>query len=190
MEQNIIMWLQSHSSKFLDLFFTAHSHLVSWIGVVFFLLVIFLFINKKFALVYGVGFGITIGINYLIKVLVARPRPYVASEQIVNKLSTIGHSFPSGHSVSTMFMVLMFLALFNLLRNQKRYNLLRNQKRYNLFNKKWFKVLTYVICSLLLVTTAFARMYLGQHYISDILAGFIVGVIGFAATNFVYKKLK
>ena len=179
MEKNIIIWLQSHSSKFLDLFFTAHSHLVSWIGVVFFLLVIFLFINKKFALIYGVGFGITIGINYLIKVLVARPRPYVASEQIVNKLSTIGHSFPSGHSVSTMFMVLMFLTLFNLL---------RSQKRYNLFNKKWFKVLTYVICSLLLITTAFARMYLGQHYISDIIGGFLVGIMGFYLSYMVYKR--
>ena len=60
----------------------------------------------------------------------ARPRPYVANEQIINKLSTVGYSFPSGHSVSTMFMVLMFITLFYTL---------RNQKRYNLFNKTWFK---------------------------------------------------
>ena len=114
MEKNIIIWLQSYSSKFFDLFFTAHSHLVSWIGVVFFLLVIFLFVSKKFALVYGSGFGITILFNYLLKIIVARPRPYVAHRQIINKLSTIGDSFPSGHSVSTMFMVLMFFALFKI----------------------------------------------------------------------------
>jgi len=180
MEQKIIIWLQAHSSKFWDLFFTAHSHLVSWIGVVFFLLVIFLFINKKFALFYGMGFGVTIGINYLIKIIVSRPRPYLVNGQIINKLSTIGYSFPSGHSVSTMFMVLIFITLFSYL---------RNQKRYNLFNKTWFKVLVVALSVIALITTAFARMYLGQHYLTDVLAGYVVGFVGFTITNILYKSL-
>lgn len=181
MEQNIIIWLQSHTSKFFDYFFIAHSHLVSWIGVMFFLLVIFLFISKKIALIYGTGFGITILLNYFLKIIIARPRPYVVNEQIINKLSTIGHSFPSGHSVSAMFMVLTFFILFKFL---------RSKKTYNLFNKKWFKIVAIIVGILMLVLTAIARMYLGQHYISDIIAGFFVGAIGFYSTSLIYSKIK
>lgn len=180
MEQNIIIWLQKHSSNFLDMFFIAHSHLVSWIGVLFFLVVIFLFVSKKFALIYGGGFGVTILLNYIIKIIIARPRPYIANARIINKLSTIGHSFPSGHSVSTIFMVLMFFALFKYL---------KTQKRYSLFNKLWFKIITLIIATVMLTTTAFARMYLGQHYISDILAGFLVGEMGFALTTYIFLKI-
>lgn len=179
MEVNIILWLQQHSSKFLDLFMTAESYLVSWIGALFMFFMIIFFIDKKYGLFFGAGFLSCIGINYCIKEIVARPRPYMANSQIINKLSTIGKSFPSGHSVSVIFIVLTLLYLFYYL-NQKG--------KFKLYNKIWFKTLSITFAVILVILTAISRMYLGQHYITDILAGLFLGAVGFWVTFLLVRK--
>ena len=180
MEEKIIIWLQAHSSKFLDVFLQAESYVASWIGALCVFIVIILFVNKKYGLFFGAGFLASIGVNYCIKEIVARPRPYVANPEIVNKLTTIGKSFPSGHSVSVIFMVLSVLFLFHIL---------NKNGKFKLFSKPWFKVLCYVLGIAFVVLTAISRMYLGQHYLSDILAGLALGSIGFVVTAILYKKL-
>ncbi|MBE7075401.1 MAG: phosphatase PAP2 family protein [Clostridiales bacterium] len=179
MEQKIILWLQSLSNEFLDVFFQGVSYIASWIGAICVFLVILIFVNKKYGVIFGSGFLATIGINFLLKVIIKRPRPYIANPQIINKLTTIGHSFPSGHSVSAIFIVLAVLYLLHIL---------NKHGKFNLFNKKWFKILTYLIAILFILLTAISRMYLGQHYISDIIGGLIVGTFGFMVSAFVYKK--
>ena len=114
MEEKIILWLQFHSHRFLDVFMQAESYLASWIGAVCMFLIIIFFVNKKFGLYFGAGFLASIGINFIVKEIVARPRPYVANPEIVNKLTTIGKSFPSGHSVSVIFMVITILYLLHI----------------------------------------------------------------------------
>ncbi len=64
-----------------------------------------------------------------------------------------GHSFPSGHSASA-FALFLSLAIFS-----------RNR-----FIK--------VICFILACTVAYSRVYLSQHFLMDILAGSLIGVIG------------
>ncbi len=179
MEEKIIIWLQSNSTNLLDVLMQAESYVASWIGALCLFVVILIFVNKKFGLFFGVGFLCTLGVNYLIKEIVSRPRPYVNNPQIINKLTTIGKSFPSGHSVSVIFMVLTLLFLF--------YWLNKNGK-FKLFNKKWFKVLIFSACVLFVVLTAISRMYLGQHYLSDIVAGLFIGATGFVLTWLVVRK--
>lgn len=179
MEANIILWLQQHSSKFLDLFMRAESYLVSWIGALFMFFMIILFIDKKFGLFFGAGFLFSIGINFCIKEIVARPRPYVANPEIINKLTTIGKSFPSGHSVSVIFIVLTLLYLFYYL-NKKG--------KFKLYNNVWFKILSIAFAVALIILTAISRMYLGQHYITDILAGLFLGAVGFVITFLLVRK--
>lgn len=179
MEEQIILWLQSHSSAFLDIFLKGVSHIASWLGTTCVLLIIFFFVNKKFALFFGAGFLSTVGINFALKEIISRPRPYIANPEIINKLTTIGKSFPSGHSVSVMFMVLMLLYLFSLLQKQGKF------KQYG---KKWLKVLCVALGVMFIILTAISRMYLGQHYLSDIFAGLTVGALGFCATYFVSRK--
>lgn len=180
MEEKIIIWLQSFSNNFYDIFFQSVSYLVSWVGAIFVFLSILIFINKKYALCMGLGYVISVGINYIIKVIVARPRPYVTNPQIINKLTTVGESFPSGHSLSVIFIVLSIFALMYLL---------NKQGKFNLYNKTWFKVLCYISAGLLIVLTMLARMYLGQHYLSDILVGLALGTLCFTLSYFVYKKI-
>lgn len=179
MEEKIIIWLQGFSNRFLDLFFQGASYLVSWIGAIFVFAVIIFFVNKKYGFVLLSGFGITLGLNYLLKVLFSRPRPYVANAQIIDKLTTIGASFPSGHSVSAIFIVLSVLTLMHIT---------CKAGKFKLFEKRAFKIVCYVVAVLLLIVTALARMYLGQHYLTDILGGFVVGALGFVGSYFVYKK--
>ncbi len=181
MEQKIILWLQSLSNSVLDVFFKIVSHAFSWVGAIVIFVAILIFINKKFALVYGVGFLFTICINFVIKTIINRPRPFEVNSDIINKLTTIGKSFPSGHMVSVTFIVMSLLALIHILK-QKHNN--------GLFSKKWFNVLYYVFCCFCIILVAISRMYLGQHYVTDIIGGIVVSVLGFTITSIVYKKLE
>ena len=180
MEEKIILYLQSHSSTFLDVFMQAESYVASWIGAICVFLIITFFVNKRYGLFFGGGFLISIGINYIIKEIVARPRPYVSNPEIVNKLTTIGKSFPSGHSVSVIFMTLSVLFLLHIL---------NKNGKLKIYSKLWFKILCYTLGIFFVVLTAISRMYLGQHYLSDILAGLALGAIGFVLTAFLYKKI-
>lgn len=180
MEEKIIIWLQTMSNDFYDVFFQSISYLVSWIGAIFVFLAILIFIDKKFALIMGLGYVFSISVNFLLKVIIARPRPYVANPNIVNKLTTIGYSFPSGHSVSVIFIVLAIVFLMIIL---------HRKNKFKLYDKLWFRILLFVLATLIVIFTIIARMYLGQHYLSDILGGLSLGAVCFVATYFVYKKI-
>lgn len=98
--------------------------------------------------------GITI-INNLIKVIIARPRPEI------NKLVTeTGYSFPSGHSITSMvfYGYLVYLT-------------------YKYINNKKIKILLIIFLILLIPTIGLSRIYLGVHYASDVLCGFLLGII-------------
>ena len=98
--------------------------------------------------------GITI-INNLIKVIIARPRPEI------NKLVTeTGYSFPSGHSITSMvfYGYLVYLT-------------------YKYINNKKIKIPLIIFLILLIPTIGLARIYLGVHYASDVLCGFLLGTI-------------
>lgn len=98
--------------------------------------------------------GITI-INNLIKVIIARPRPEI------NKLVTeTGYSFPSGHSITSMvfYGYLVYLT-------------------YKYINNKKIKITLIIFLILLIPTIGLSRIYLGVHYTSDVLCGFLLGII-------------
>ena len=179
MEQNIILWLQSIGNSFLDIFFTIESYMASWIGALCLFLIIFFLVDKKYGLFYGCSFVLTIILNYIVKSIIQRPRPFVDNPEIVNKLNTIGYSMPSGHSVSITFMALSLVFLFVYL---------NKNGKLNVWNRTWFKIVS-IICALLFVfVTAISRMYLGQHYISDILVGIALSVIMFFIARLLFPS--
>ena len=99
-------------------------------------------------------------LNKLIKTAVQRPRP----DDVVHLISEGGFSFPSGHSITSMFVfgLLIFLV------------------RSNVRNKTAANVLTAVL-SMPMIFIGLSRIYLGVHYPTDVLAGWCLGIAVTAA---------
>jgi undecaprenyl-diphosphatase len=96
----------------------------------------------------------------LIRFVWARPRPFVflGFTPLVSESSV---SFPSGHA--TFFFALAFAILY--------------------FNKKWG--MWFLSLSLIV---GLARIFVGVHWPSDILGGFIVAFLSFLAVRILLKK--
>lgn len=93
-------------------------------------------------------------IEYFSKIFFQRPRPTNALIEMSD------FSFPSGHAtMSIVFFVLMILIFQNEIKS------------------KFFRYIFVAICTLLFLLIGFSRVYLNAHWLSDVLAGFILGAI-------------
>ena len=113
MEIEIIKNLQMIGNEVLDFFCKFFSHLFSFYGFIVLVIIFFLLLNKKFALNFGICYLISVALNYVLKTIIARPRPYLVDGAVLNKLPALGNSFPSGHTVSAtvICVYLAFLVL-------------------------------------------------------------------------------
>lgn len=98
-------------------------------------------------------------ISTVIKILVNRPRPTVNLVRIVEVAKQ--QSFPSGH---TLFYTIFFGFLLFLMWNLKQINLV-------------LRIIVALLSAFLIVTIPFSRIYLGAHWVTDVLGGFILGLI-------------
>lgn len=100
------------------------------------------------------GFLIAIAITWIIKFLAMRPRPETVIG-IIPLVKALGSSFPSTHAAA-VFATLPIL-----------------DKEFPIF--KWFWIPLAIII-------AYSRMYVGVHFLSDIIAG---GLIGFISSSYI-----
>lgn len=144
------------------------TYLGSEYAYIFLLLLGFIFIRDRLIplLIWGGLMVSTFAFN-LIKFIVKRPRP------LNGLILENGFSFPSGHSLSAIFFY-GFLIYF-----VSKY--IKNTKL-----KRILQVLIIVIILLI----GFSRIYLGVHFVSDVIAGFVLGlIILIVFINFLYKKV-
>lgn len=108
--------------------------------------------NKKVAVSIPLNLTIIAILNFLIKCIVQRPRP-----DGINLIEESGFSFPSGHSASSF-------AFYGLL----IYIIFCNSR------KKSIRLFGIACLSILILLIGISRIYLGVHYASDVLGGFLL----------------
>lgn len=154
--------IQERQNPFLDMLMKG----ISWFGqtwnsiviVVSVSLVLFFLRQKKESLFTFLTLATGI-ITYLIKILVNRPRP---SQKLVHILEMAKHqSFPSGH---TSFYIAFFGFIAFLLYYHKWLNLAARSM-----------IITF--CMFLIFSIPVSRIYLGAHWFTDVLGGFMVGLL-------------
>lgn len=158
-EVDIITSLQSVASEGLTVFFQIISLLGSYLGFVI-LLLLFFMLDRKFSYVFGVCFLSGVGLNYILKTIIARPRPFVTHPEILNLTDTLGHSMPSSHALCVIILS-VFLC----------YYIFKNTK-----SPLW-RALVIIGSVAMIALTWTSRMYLGMHYLTDIFVGAIIGVV-------------
>ncbi|MEI6265376.1 MAG: phosphatase PAP2 family protein [Sphingobacteriia bacterium] len=100
----------------------------------------------------------------LLKRIVQRPRPYQTYTDIYPDKIDNGYSFPSGHT-TTAFSTAASLSIIT---------------------KKWYVAVPAFAWA---TGVAYSRMYLGQHYPSDVFMGALVGTASGFASHWLMKKI-
>jgi len=162
MQIEIIKFIQSIKSPFLDVFF----QIVTMTGEEYFYTmaaaIIFWCVNKKFG--YKLGFAILTStiVNTVLKNIVNATRPIgVTGIRSLRLQTATGQSFPSGHTQgSATFWVSWIVQV----------------------RKKWI----FIVGILAIFLVGYSRMYLGVHYPIDVIGGIVVGIIWVFISNYIF----
>ena len=161
---NFIIMIQQIDTPLLDSFFRA----ITSLGYELFYLLLFSF------LLWCVDFylGIRVGILFLLSVYVntgakeifQQPRPFDILPEI-QKAYASGYGFPSGHAQSS-------LVVWGSIAYWKKQTWIRN------------------LSVLLILLIGFSRIYLGVHFPTDILGGWLFGGLILCLSYFIFLKIK
>lgn len=175
-EVTFMEWLQGvFSGEFWVTFFSLLSEFGEDLVCVAVLGIVYWGFNKKLGKTLGINIVVNLVWNPMIKNVFSRRRPYFDNETIkilkpvdadadIMDIKAQGFSFPSGHSSNS---ATVFGTLF----------------AYG--EKKWLKVMGVVMP----VLVGISRVVLGAHYPTDVLCGWILGVIIVLLVPFLRKKI-
>ena len=164
-DESIYNFVIKCKSSFFTFFFTFITFFASveWF-IILCLIILFFYKNKKLKFTLIIYIIIIALITLVLKNIFVRDRP----NDLMIILET-GYSFPSGHSSFAM-------AFYGLV----SYFIYKSE----LSKKK--KIVFIALLLLLILLIGISRIYLGVHYPSDVLAGFMVGLIYFIIFIYIY----
>lgn len=116
------------------------------------IIIYFLLKNKKIFLI-TIHSILSPIVNNILKYLFKRPRP----DEALRLITESNYSFPSGHAMISVFFYFTLIILIN---------------RSNIRHKKAF--ITVLLLIILLI--GISRVYLGVHYISDVVGGYLIAL--------------
>lgn len=109
-------------------------------------------------------------ISHVLKIIIDRPRP---TDGVVRIIEIAKHqSFPSGH---VLFYVVFFGFVIVLMRHLK---FIRRQARITIASISMFFIFS----------IPFSRIYLGAHWFTDVLGGFLLGILVLSALSYLYLR--
>lgn len=123
--------------------------------------------NRKIGISIFANLGMITVLNQLLKQILQRPRP--TEYKIIEES---GYSFPSGHSMVSMAFYGYLIYLI-----------------YKHIENKYLKWTLIVALSILIALIGISRIYLGVHYTSDVLAGFLISISYLIAFVHVVNKM-
>lgn len=149
MDLNIIEAFQAIRNPLLDWFFLITTNFGDQYAFIIIAVILYWTYDKKYAHKFALTFMVSAMVNSGLKEIFKRPRPYTEAgiDSVGNE--TTGYSFPSGHAQASG--VLGYTA-------------------YDLYKKhgmNWLKWLALFI----IIVVPVSRVYLAQHYLSDVLVG-------------------
>lgn len=152
-DESALLWINQHANNTFDSVFVALTQLggIYFVAGVSISMVVYCVLKKKYykALFVMVSIGGVALVNVLLKTLFDRARPDLW-QHLVTETS---FSFPSGHSSASAALAFTVIVL--------------------LWNTKW-RTVSLSIGVLYIVTIGFSRMYLGVHFPTDILGGWLL----------------
>ncbi len=156
--------------------FAAIMTVISWAGylpqsVLITVLIVVLFFGFGFhweALMAMITAVLDESLNTLVKLFIHRPRPSANLVHVVTIINS--YSFPSGHVMfySGFFGFVWFLV-------------------YTLFKKSWKRTLLLTVLGILIVVIGISRIYLGEHWTSDVVGAYLLGILCLAAAIQAYR---
>lgn len=117
---------------------------------------IIFFAIKHYFYAIGIIFSVAIAelISFIIKNVIERDRP----PELLSLISADSPSFPSGHTIAAITFWGFLIYVF-----------------YKTIQNKFWRNILILICALIIIAAGFTRIYLGVHWPSDIIAGYILG---------------
>jgi membrane-associated phospholipid phosphatase len=161
---NFIIMIQKIDTPLLDSFFRA----ITLLGDELFYLLLFPFllwcVDFYLGIRVGIIFLLSVYVNTGVKEIFQQPRPFDILPEI-QKVHASGYGFPSGHAQSS-------LVVWGSITYWKKQIWIRN------------------LSVLLILLIGFSRIYLGVHFPTDILGGWLFGGLILGLSYFIFLKIK
>ena len=172
--KNYLIWIDDFGYSIISLFISdTMTNIMKFItffadpfwSILFSCLVILLW--KKIRKVFLINLISVFALNYVLKIIFSRERPID-----INIINETGYSFPSGHAMISLAIYGFFA-----------YLLWKGNYKY--------KKIGVILLILLIILIGISRIYLGVHYTSDVIAGFIISLSYLLFfIDFIYPKIK
>lgn len=162
----IYNFIYSFRNDGFDFFFKTITKLGNTMIVLCELCILMLSLKEEDCYKLGIGTITTVLTNQVLKFIIRRPRP--------NHLRLIkqgGYSFPSGHA-----MIAISLYGFLLYVVHKR------------VKNKWKRITLEILLIFIIIGIGLSRIYVGVHYPSDIMGGYILAIMIQLATITIYNN--
>ena len=153
-------------NNFFDEFFKSITKLGNTIIILIVVIILLLKLNKENRELLGINTIITVLINIVIKNIIKRPRP-----NILRLIKQSGYSYPSGHSMIAI----------------ATYGYLIYVVNKNIKNKST-RILLTIFLLFIILGIGISRIYLGVHYPSDVLGGYVLALLIEIIVIKTYKK--
>ena len=154
-DASLIKFSQSIENDFLTSFFKLLTHLGSFITIIILTIVLAIILKPVLLKIFVViNVGVVGAFCLIVKKIIERPRPVG-----IALIEETGFSFPSAHSmISVVFYGFLIFIIWKMIKN------------------KTLNIVLTSIFSVLALTIAYTRVYLGVHYITDVCAGAVAGL--------------